>query len=107
MVNKMLQRQTGSNGVHLPHIRRWACGRDFRVDSLSISQQDLLVHDGPPPTDFVGHDEFSEDEAIPVVDMALFKSTDADAVKKNVEHMVAACQVLVYPTSHIVYNPVT
>lgn len=68
------------------------CGREFRVESLSASQHELLVHDGPAPGDFVNHDEFSNDESIPVVDMALFEAGDADTVKRNVEQMVGACQ---------------
>lgn len=43
------------------------------------------------PTDFVAHDEFLKDEAIPIVDMALFDGA-ADAVKRNVEQMVVACE---------------
>ncbi|XP_024383700.1 protein LATERAL BRANCHING OXIDOREDUCTASE 1 isoform X2 [Physcomitrium patens] len=72
-------------------FNRWACGREFRVDSLSISQQNLLVNDGPTSVDFVRHDEFLKDDEIPVVDMALFEG-DADTSKKSVEQMVNACE---------------
>jgi len=90
ILNKMLQRPItetrGSKWIH-PH-----CWRDFRVESLSASQHALLEHEGPRPSDFVGHDEFSEDESIPVVDMALFEDADIVKKKKNVEHMVETCQ---------------
>jgi isopenicillin N synthase-like dioxygenase len=72
-------------------LRPWACGREFRVDSLSASQHELLEQDGPIPADFVAHDEFRKEEEIPVVDMALFDG-DADGVKRNVQLMVAACE---------------
>ena len=73
-------------------LHSWAWGRGFRVDSLSVSLHQLLVHDGPVPTDFVGHDEFLTDEEIPVVDMALFDG-DTDTVKKKcTQQMVAACE---------------
>ena len=86
--SKQVERQKdGSRGS----LRSWACGREFRVDSLSASQNQLLEHDGPVPADFVGHDEFQKDEEIPVVDMALFDG-DTDAVKRNVLQMVAACE---------------
>lgn len=88
--NKMLQKPIKETKGS--HWRLLHCGRNFRVENLSASQHALLVHEGPRPRDFVGHDEFSKDVSIPVVDMSLFEDADTVRKKKNVEHMVEACQ---------------